>query len=71
VKDSSFFRRVSETLGVEPERIAHVGDSVRFDYEAPRSMGMQAFFLDRAGVAQEPYVVRDLEGFESALSLFG
>ncbi len=67
VKDAGFFRRVSETLGVEPERIVHVGDSARFDYDAPRELGMKAYFLDRAGGVQKPNVVRDLEEFESVL----
>jgi putative hydrolase of the HAD superfamily len=71
VKDTRFFCRVSETLGVEPERIAHVGDSARFDYDAPHELGMKAYFLDRAGGAREPNVVRDLEEFESALRLLG
>ena len=68
VKDARFFRRVSETLGVEPERIAHVGDSARFDYDAPRELGMKAYFLDRAGGVQEPHVVGDLDEFESVLN---
>jgi putative hydrolase of the HAD superfamily len=68
VKDASFFRRVGEKLGVEPERIAHVGDSARFDYDAPHELGMRAYFLDRAGGVREPHVVRDLEEFESALN---
>jgi putative hydrolase of the HAD superfamily len=68
VKDAGFFRRVSETLGVEPERIVHVGDSARFDYDAPRELGMKAYFLDRAGGVQKPNVVGDLEEFESALN---
>ena len=68
VKDAVFFRRVSETLGVEPDRIAHVGDSTRFDYDAPRELGMKAYFLDRAGGVQEPHVVGDLDEFESVLN---
>jgi FMN phosphatase YigB (HAD superfamily) len=71
VKDDDFFRKVSETMGVEPERIAHVGDSARFDYDFPHEMGMKAFLLDRDGESQGFHVVRDLEAFVSALSSLG
>jgi FMN phosphatase YigB (HAD superfamily) len=71
VKDAGFFRRVSETMGVEPERIAHVGDSARFDYDVPHEMGMKAFLLDRDGESQGPHVVKDLEAFVFALNLLG
>jgi putative hydrolase of the HAD superfamily len=69
VKDTSYFRRVSETMRVEPERVAHIGDSARFDYDAPLKLGMKAYLLNRAGRVQEPNVVRDLVEFESILSL--
>jgi FMN phosphatase YigB (HAD superfamily) len=71
VKDTSFFRRVSMKMGVEPERIAHVGDSARFDYDAPHELGIKAYLLDRNGEFQGPHVVKDLEEFVSALKTLG
>jgi len=71
VKDVGFFRMVSEMMGVEPERIVHVGDSARFDYDVPHKIGVRAYFLDRNGETQGPHVVKDLEEFVSALSLLG
>ncbi len=70
VKDPQFFRRVSETMGVEPERMVHVGDSVRFDFEAAGELG-GSLFLDRDGGSSGPHVINDLEEFESSLSLLG
>jgi putative hydrolase of the HAD superfamily len=71
VKDTGFFRRVSEKIGVDPERIAHIGDSARFDYEAPNELGIHAYLLDREGESRGAHVVRDLEEFVSALNLLG
>ena len=70
VKDSHFFRKVSETMEVEPERMTHVGDSVRFDFEAARELG-KSFLLDREGESNGPHVLKDLEEFESALNFLG
>jgi FMN phosphatase YigB (HAD superfamily) len=70
VKDSSFFRRVSETIGVERERMTHVGDSIPFDFEAAGELG-GSFHLDRDGASTGPNVVKDLKEFEFALSLLG
>jgi len=70
VKDPPFFNKVSETMEVEPERMAHVGDSVRFDFEAAGELG-KSFLLDREGEYHGPHVLKDLEEFESALSLLG
>ena len=71
VKDAGFFRRVSETMGVELERIVHVGDSARFDYDVPHELGLEAYLLDRNSETQGPHVVKDLEEFVSALNLLG
>ena len=70
MKDPPFFRKVSETMGVEPERMAHVGDSVRFDFEAAGELG-KSVLLDREGESNGPHVLRDLEEFESALNFLG
>lgn len=70
VKDPLFFRRVSETMGVDLARMVHVGDSARFDFEAADELG-SSFFLDRDGESDKPNVVKDLTEFESALSILG
>ncbi len=70
VKDSPFFRMVSKTIGVELGRMVHIGDSVHYDFEAAQELG-GSFLLDREGESDGPHVLRDLEEFESALSLHG
>ena len=70
VKDTTFFCRVSETMGVDLACMVHVGDSVRFDFEAAVELG-RSFHLDRDGESDGPSVLKNLEEFESALSLLG
>ena len=67
VKDPEFYGRVSQTMGVEPGAMAHVGDSLEFDYEAARDLGMNAFHLDRSGKSKGGHVVRNLLEFEEML----
>ena len=66
-KDREFYRRVLDSLGVDPGEVVHVGDHRRFDYEAARSIGINAFHLDRDGINSGPDVVRDLNVFMERL----
>ncbi|MFQ6053153.1 MAG: HAD family hydrolase [Candidatus Bathyarchaeia archaeon] len=63
-RSADFYRRICRLVGVEPEAMAHVGDHHMFDYEAPRQLGIQAYFLDRSGEAEGDRVVHDLVEFE-------
>jgi len=47
--DPTIFRAVLESLAVEPEDAAMVGDSVEDDVAGARALGMRAFLLDRDG----------------------
>ena len=63
VKDAEFFKNICVELGVEPEAVAHVGDSEEFDFEAAKAAGMRAFHLDREGGKNGPHVVQNLQEF--------
>ncbi len=67
VKNPEFYGRVSKTMGVEPAAVAHVGDSLEFDYEAARDLGMKSFHLDRSGESKGGHIVRNLLEFEERL----
>jgi len=43
------FRRAVETLGIEPTRAMHLGDSLEDDYLGAKRAGLQAVLLDRSG----------------------
>jgi putative hydrolase of the HAD superfamily len=47
-KRPEVYLRICEELGVKPEQLVHVGDHYKFDYEVPRSIGIRAYFIDRA-----------------------
>jgi HAD superfamily hydrolase (TIGR01549 family) len=46
----TIFQAVLDSLGVEAEHAAMVGDSPEDDLEGARGLGMQAFLVDREGV---------------------
>jgi putative hydrolase of the HAD superfamily len=69
-KDPRFYREICDILDVRPEEIAHVGDHIKFDYQVPRELGINAFFLDRGRKNLGPedrHVVRDLKEFEAKI----
>ena len=66
-KTTRVYDRVCRILGVAPEEIIHVGDHYEFDYLVPRSLGIQAFFLDRSGQRDGDSVLRSLEDLEKGL----
>jgi putative hydrolase of the HAD superfamily len=66
-KTAHFYRRICEILETGPGEIVHVGDHYEFDYLAPRSLGIQAFFLDRSGEKNGDSVLSDLRGLEKKL----
>lgn len=66
-KDAGFYRRVLDELSLRPDQVAHVGDHKEFDYLAAKSLGLEAYHLDRSGDAREPDTVRDLLEFAGRL----
>jgi FMN phosphatase YigB (HAD superfamily) len=54
-------------IGVEPQSVVHVGDSMKFDFEAARQAGIHSYHLDRDGESEGENVVHDLVQFEQRL----
>ena len=54
----AIFHHACQLLGVAPEAVLHVGDSVREDLMGARGAGMQGLLLDPAGAT--PYSIADL-----------
>jgi len=54
-----------ERLGARPETAVFVGDDRRWDYDGPRSVGIEAVLLDRDGMMEDLVEdrVRDLDQF--------
>jgi len=49
LKTPDFYLQVCQEMDVEPEEIAHVGDSWQFDFLNSKEIGINAFYLDRIG----------------------
>jgi putative hydrolase of the HAD superfamily len=47
--DPEIFHRACRRLGVGPDEVLHVGDSVAEDFEGARGAGLSALLLDRQG----------------------
>jgi HAD superfamily hydrolase (TIGR01549 family) len=62
-KTHGFYAKVCHNLGIEPFDVIHVGDHWEFDYLAPSKAGLTAYFLDRSGRRNGPWVVNDLKEF--------
>jgi len=46
-KKPEVYIKICEELGVEPEDLIHVGDHYKFDYQVPRSIGIDAYCVNR------------------------
>ena len=69
-KQPKVYRYLLKIYKLKPHELVHVGDDWEFDYETPRKLGIQAFYLDRKNKRKGEHVVRTLGEFvERALSL--
>jgi len=66
-KTADFYRRICEILEVDPHEVVHIGDHYEFDYLVPRSMGIQAFYLDRSSDQMGEFIISDLRDLEKRL----
>lgn len=66
-KSEEFYRRICREIGVRPRAMVHVGDSLKFDFEAARKAGVRSYHLDRSGGSEGVNVVPDLLTFEDRL----
>ena len=68
----TIFQAVLDSLGVEADDAAMVGDSPEDDLEGARALGMQAFLVDREGVHPDAdNRLPDLLALPAALGLVG
>jgi len=66
-KTVHFYQRICEVLKTSPEEIVHVGDHYEFDYLVPRTLGIQAFLLDRTNQKKGDFIIWDLKELEKRL----
>jgi len=67
-KTPQFYGHICEIMGRSPSDVIHVGDHYEFDYLVPRSLGMQAYYLDRDGKRhKDSFTVEDLGDFAALI----
>lgn len=66
-KTAQFYRQICDILEIDPGEVLHVGDHYEFDYLVPRSLGIQAFYLDRSRKNDGDSVLSDLRDLERKL----
>jgi len=66
-KSEKVYQMISDEFGISPKEIIHIGDDYEFDYQAPRRIGIRAFYLDRSGKKKGEDIVSSLLDFEKAL----
>jgi HAD superfamily hydrolase (TIGR01549 family) len=63
-KAPQFYEQICEIMGTRPSNAIHVGDHYEFDYLVPKSLGMEAYYLDRDGKKpKDSFTVRNLRDF--------
>ncbi|MBP1729718.1 MAG: HAD-superfamily hydrolase, subfamily variant 1 [Deltaproteobacteria bacterium] len=58
-KEERFFHALCARLGIEPGELVHVGDHAVFDYEVPRSLGIESYRYYPAGES-DGTIINDL-----------
>ena len=66
-KTGSFYQKVCQILGVNPEEIVHVGDHYEFDCLVPQALGIHAFYLDRSAEKKGDFILWNLRELEQRL----
>ena len=59
-KTVDLYQKVCSTCGVYPREMVHVGDDECFDFEIPRKLGIESFYLDRTNKAHGDSVIHSL-----------
>ena len=67
LKSPHFYTKVSQELGVKPNEIVHVGDSMRLDFIAAKEAGIIAFHLDRKQESDNGGSLQSLNELETRL----
>jgi FMN phosphatase YigB (HAD superfamily) len=67
-KTPQFYRQICEIMRRKPTHVIHVGDHYEFDYLVPKSLGIEAYYLDRDGKRpRDSFAVKDLREFAALI----
>jgi len=67
-KTPQFYEQICEIMGRKPSNTIHVGDHYEFDYLVPKSLGVEAYYLDRDGEKpKDSFTVKNLWDFATLI----
>ena len=69
-KEGEVYRKVCEQMGIDKGELIHVGDDYKFDFLAPRSIGIKAIYLDRKSGRNGDFVISSLEYLPDLINRF-
>ena len=69
-KEGEVYRKVCEQVGIDKSELIHVGDDYKFDFLAPRSIGIKAIYLDRKSGRNGNFVISSLEYLPNLINRF-
>ena len=69
-KGGEVYRKVCEQMGIDKGELIHVGDDYKFDFLAPRSIGIKAIYLDRKSGRNGNFVISSLEYLPNLINRF-
>ena len=69
-KEGEVYRKVCEQVGIDKSELIHVGDDYKFDFLAPRSIGIKAIYLDRKSGKNGDFVISSLEYLPNLINRF-
>ncbi len=69
-KEGEVYRKVCEQMGIDKGELIHVGDDYKFDFLAPRSIGIKAIYLDRKSGRNGNFVISSLEYLPDLINRF-
>jgi putative hydrolase of the HAD superfamily len=67
-KYPDFYTMICNKLNIKPEEMIHIGDNKKFDYIIPKSIGINAYYLNRKKKLKSDYVVNDLLRFQKIVN---
>lgn len=66
-KNEYVFNKICEELNITKNEIIHIGDSEKYDFEIPSSLGIKAFIIDRLGTENSKHSIKNLLEFKDKL----
>lgn len=67
-KSVDIFQKVCNICGIMPREMVHVGDDRLFDFDIPRRLGIEAFYLDRTGQCKQESAIYNLRELNKKLA---